>query len=56
MKPYYEDLRVRIVKAIKEGMLKDLIEALGRALNVITSRDAEGFFGHCGYRLPGLPL
>lgn len=33
-----------------------LIEAMGRALDAITSRDAEGFFRHCGYRLPGQPL
>lgn len=25
-----------------------LIEAMGRALGEITSRDASGFFGHCG--------
>jgi transposase len=28
-----------------------LIEAIGRALEAITSRDARGFFGHCGYRV-----
>ena len=28
-----------------------LIEALGRALEAITSQDARGFFEHCGYRL-----
>ena len=27
-----------------------LIEAMGRALEAITSQDAEGFFRHCGYR------
>jgi transposase len=30
-----------------------LIEALGRALEAITSRDARGFFEHCGYRIVG---
>jgi len=27
-----------------------LIEAMGRALDAVTARDARGFFGHCGYR------
>ena len=27
-----------------------LAEAMGRALDALTSRDARGFFGHCGYR------
>ncbi len=30
-----------------------LIEAMGEALNAITSRDARGLFEHCGYRAPG---
>ena len=30
-----------------------LIEALGRALEAITSEDARGFFEHCGYRSLG---
>jgi transposase len=29
-----------------------LIEAMGRALDAITPRDAKGFFEYCGYRLP----
>jgi transposase len=33
-----------------------LIEAIGRALEAITSRDARGFFGHCGYRVLGQRL
>jgi len=28
-----------------------LVEAMARALDAITSRDARGFFEHCGYRL-----
>jgi transposase len=28
------------------------IKAIGAALSVITSRDARGFFDHCGYRMP----
>jgi transposase len=27
-----------------------LIEAVGQALDAVTSRDARGFFEHCGYR------
>jgi hypothetical protein len=29
-----------------------LIEAMGRTLDAVASRDARGFFEHCGYRLP----
>jgi transposase len=32
------------------------VEAMGRALDAITSRDAKGFFEHCGYRLLGQTL
>ena len=27
-----------------------LVEAMGRALDAVTARDARGFFEHCGYR------
>ena len=30
-----------------------LIEAMGRALEAVSARDARGFFGHCGYRSMG---
>ena len=33
-----------------------LVEALGHALEAVTSRDACGFFEHCGYRVLGRPL
>ena len=33
-----------------------LIEAMGRALDAVTARDARGFFEHCGYRNPAQPL
>jgi transposase len=33
-----------------------LIEAMGRALDALTSRDIRGFFRHCGYRSLGQPL
>jgi transposase len=33
-----------------------LVEAIGRALDAVTGRDARGFFEHCGYRLPSQSL
>jgi len=33
-----------------------LVEAIGVALGTITARDARGFFGHCGYRVPDQSL
>jgi hypothetical protein len=33
-----------------------LIEAMGRALEVVTAEDARGFFEHCGYPIPAQPL
>ena len=30
-----------------------LVEAIGRALDAVTSEDARGWFGHCGYPLQG---
>ena len=35
---------------------ESLIEAMGRALDAVTSRDARGFFGHCGYHAVDQPL
>ena len=32
-----------------------LLKAIGRALWAITTEDAEGFFGHCGYPLGAQP-
>jgi transposase len=33
-----------------------LIEAMGRALEAVTARDIQGFFGHCGYSSMAQPL
>ena len=33
-----------------------LIEAMGRALSAVSARDAQGFFGHCGYHSMAQPL
>ncbi len=30
-----------------------LVEAMGKALDAVTARDARGFFEHCGYRMSG---
>ena len=30
-----------------------LVEAMGRALDAVSARDARGFFGHCGYHPVG---
>jgi hypothetical protein len=32
------------------------MEAIGRALDALTGRDARGFFEHGGYRLPSQSL
>ncbi len=37
-------------------MRHTLAEAMGRALEVVTARDAPGFFEHCGYCVLGQPL
>jgi transposase len=39
-------LRKKIAARTKET----LVEALGGALNAVSSEDARGFFAHCGYR------
>jgi hypothetical protein len=30
-----------------------LVEAMGRALDAVTAREANGFFEHCSYRVAG---
>jgi hypothetical protein len=42
-----------ILRKAEARSRKALIEAMGRALEVTTPQDAEGFFRHCGYRSPG---
>lgn len=64
MKPYSEDLRTRVVRAVHskiKGILRKvearsreaLIEAMGKAHDAITSQDVEGFFRHFGHRSAG---
>jgi transposase len=45
-----------ILRKAKFRSREALIEAIGRALDAITSGDTRGFFRHCGYRSLGQPL
>jgi len=45
-----------ILRKAEATSRKVLIEVLGRALDEIASRDARGFFEHCGNRAWGQPL
>ena len=38
-----------LLRRAKARTKQALIEAIGRALDAITSEDAQGWFGHCGY-------
>jgi transposase len=42
-----------ILRKVGARSREALIEAMGKALDAITSWDAKGFFEHCGYRSPG---
>jgi len=42
-----------VLRKIGARSREALIEAIGKALDAITSPDAKGFFEHCGYRSPG---
>jgi transposase len=39
-----------LLRRVEARTRESLIEAMGRALSTLTARDAQGFFGHCGYR------
>ncbi len=39
-----------VLRRIEARTREALIEAIGRALDALTPRDVQGFFGHCGYR------
>ena len=60
--PYSPDLNpIEQAFAKVKGLLRraeartreTLIEAMGPALSAVSTRDARGFFGHCGYRSVG---
>jgi transposase len=42
-----------ILRGIEARTRGSLVNAMGRALDAVTLRDARSFFAHCGYRLPG---
>ena len=63
--PYSPDLNpIERAFAKVKGLLRKaeartrgaLVEAMGRALDAVSGRDARGFFGHCGYGSVGQPL
>ena len=39
-----------ILRKLAARTKETLVEAMGGALNAISSEDAKGFFAHCGYR------
>ena len=45
-----EEARLRREKARARGAL---VDAIGRALDAVSARDARGWFAHCGYPLGG---
>jgi transposase len=40
-----------ILRSIEARTQQTLLEAIGQALDVVSQRDALGWFAHCGYRL-----
>ena len=40
----------RLLREMRARVREALVEAIGRALEVVSARDAESFFEHCGYR------
>jgi transposase len=42
-----------ILRKAEARSRKALVEAMGKALDAVTARDARSFFEHCGYRAPG---
>jgi transposase len=42
-----------LLRKVEARSREALLEAIGKALDAITARDARGFFEHCGYRASG---
>ena len=42
----------RLVRKAEARTREALVEAIGWALSAVSSKDARGFFEHCGYRMP----
>ncbi len=48
----FAKLKARLQR--EEARIKEaLVEAIGRALDAVSARDARGWFAHCGYALRG---
>ena len=45
-----------LMRKAKARTREGLVEAMGRALEAVSARDARGFFKHRGYRTIGQPL
>jgi transposase len=41
-----------LVRKAEARTREALVEAIGSALSAVSSKDARGFFEHCGYRMP----
>ena len=42
----------RLLRETEARTRKGLIEAMGAAISAVTAQDPQGFFEHCGYRIP----
>ncbi len=54
--PFYREVFGKVKSLLRREKARTkgaLVEAIGRALDAVTSEDAEGWFGHCGYALGG---
>lgn len=40
-----------MLRVIGARTKKGLVEAIGKALDVVSAQDARGFFAHCGYQV-----
>ena len=46
----------QILRGAAERSFAGIVAATGPALDAVTATDAQGFFAHCGYPLPGQVL
>lgn len=51
----YSKVKTRVRRAGKRTQ-GELAAAIGEAVEAVTTSDAQGWFAHCGYRLPGPPI
>jgi transposase len=52
----FSKLKALLGRARRARTREALIEAMGRALDAVSTKDTRGFFEHCGYPLPAQPL